>query len=78
MYAKIEGKNHFNNIIQDCIEAFEELDQSLLHYNSLGTKEKRTWDRIRFGSERTQVMRERIVLHTSALNLSMTSLGINS
>ena len=23
MYAKIEGKNHFNNIIQDCIEALE-------------------------------------------------------
>ncbi len=78
MYAKIEDKNHFNNIIQDCIEALEELDQSLLHYNSLGTKEKRTCDGIRLGSERTQAIRERIVFHTSALNLSMTSLGISS
>lgn len=78
MYAKIEGKNHFHNIIHDCIEALEELEQSLLHYNSLGTQNKRIWDRIGFGSERTQGIRERIVLHTSALNLSMTSLGIDS
>jgi hypothetical protein len=47
-------------------------------YRSLGTSQKKVWDRIKFDDEGIQVIRNKFVLHTSTLTLFLTSLGTGS
>ena len=71
-------KGELNNIMHNCTEVLRELQQLLARYKSLGTNQKRTWDRLKFGSEGVQQVRDKLMFHTSALTLFLTSLGTGS
>ena len=76
--AGIGRKKELDVIMRNCAEVLRELQQLLTRYKSLGTKQKRTWDRIKFGSEDVQEIRDKLMFHTSALTLFLTSLGTGS
>ncbi|KAF1846691.1 uncharacterized protein K460DRAFT_396028 [Cucurbitaria berberidis CBS 394.84] len=59
---------------EPCTEVLEELDKLLLHYNSLDTKSKRAWDRLKWDPEKSRMLRERLTSSVSMLNMFYTSL----
>ena len=71
-------KRELEMILNNCVEVLRELQQLVGKYRSLGTKHMRTWDRIKFGSEGIQQIRDKLMFHTSALTLFLTSLGTGS
>jgi Hsp70 protein len=71
-------QKELNNIVQNCTEALRQLESLVTRYRSLGTSQKKVWDRIKFGDEGIQVIRNKLVLHTSTLTLFLTSLGTGS
>ena len=71
-------KTELEEIVRNCRSVLVELEKILTKYNSLGTKSKRTWDRIRFGAEGLQAIREKLTFHTSSINLFLTTLSNGS
>ena len=71
-------KRELESIMKNCTDVLRELQQLITRYRSLGTQQKRTWDRIKFGSEGVQQIRDKVMFHTSALTLFLTSLGTGS
>ncbi|KAH7398330.1 hypothetical protein BKA66DRAFT_408005 [Pyrenochaeta sp. MPI-SDFR-AT-0127] len=59
---------------EPCIEVLQELDAVLLHYNTLDTKSKRAWDRLKWDPERFKAIRDRLTASVSMLNTFYTSL----
>ena len=59
---------------EPCIEVLEELDKLLVHYNSLDTKTKRTWDRVTWDPEKTRTLRARLSSAVVMLNTFYTGL----
>lgn len=59
---------------EPCIEVLQELDTLLLHYNSLDTKSKRAWDRLKWDPEKPRTLRDRLTASVSMLNTFYTSL----
>lgn len=51
-----------------------ELDKLLQHYNSLDTKSKRAWDRLKWDPEKSRSLRERLASSVAMLNAFYTSL----
>ena len=76
--AGLGRKQELDNLMRNCSDVLNELEQLLTRYRSLGTKHKRTWDRVKFGSEGLQEIRSKLMFHTSALTLFLTSLGTGS
>jgi hypothetical protein len=60
------------------MSVLRQLNQLLIKYKSLGTRSKRTWDRVRFGAENLQEIRDKLTVHTSSLTLFLTTLGTGS
>jgi hypothetical protein len=56
----------------------QQLNKLLIKYQSLGSTRQRTWDRLKWGKENLQEMREKILTHTSSLNLFLATLGTGS
>ena len=71
-------QKELNNIIQYCTEVLQQLETLVTRYRSLGTSQRKVWDRIKLGDEGIQVIRNKLVLHTSTLTLFLTSLGTGS
>jgi len=71
-------QKELNNIVQNCTQILRQLESLVTRYRSLGTSQKKVWDRIKFGDEGIQVIRNQLVLHTSTLTLFLTSLGTGS
>jgi hypothetical protein len=71
-------KKELDEIIKNCRAVLVQLERLLTKYQSLGTKSKRTWDRIKFGTEGLQTIREKLTFHTSSINLFLTTLGTGS
>jgi hypothetical protein len=71
-------KKELEEIIKNCRAVLVQLERLLTKYQSLGTKSKRTWDRIKFGTEGLQTIREKLTFHTSSINLFLTTLGTGS
>ncbi|KAH7069018.1 hypothetical protein BKA63DRAFT_99471 [Paraphoma chrysanthemicola] len=59
---------------EPCISVLEELDKLLTHYNSLDTKSKRAWDRLKWDPDKTRTLRERMTSSVTMLNSFYTSL----
>lgn len=55
-----------------------QLQRLVTRYKSLGTNQKRTWDRIKFGTEGIHDIREKLTFHTSAIQLFLNTLGTGS
>ncbi len=64
--------------MQNCNGVLQQLNKLLIKYKSLGTKSKKAWDRLRWGTENLAEIREKIMSHTSSLNLFLTTLGTGS
>jgi hypothetical protein len=71
-------KKELGILIKNCTGVLQQLNQLLIKYNSLGTSTKRTWDRLRWGKENLQEIRENVLTHTSSLALFLTTLGTGS
>ncbi|KAF7507694.1 hypothetical protein GJ744_010247 [Endocarpon pusillum] len=71
-------QKELNNILQSCTEVLRQLETLVTRYRRLGTSQRKVWDRIKFGDEGIQVIRNKLVLHTSTLTLFLTSLGTGS
>jgi hypothetical protein len=57
-----------------CIDVLSELDKLLEHYNSLDTKSKRAWDRLKWDPEKSRSLRERLASSVAMLNAFYSSL----
>ena len=57
-----------------CIDVLTELDKLLEHYNTLDTKSKRAWDRLKWDPEKSRSLRERLASSVAMLNAFYTSL----
>ncbi len=71
-------QKELHTIVQNCTEVLRQLETLVTRYRSLGTSQRKVWDRIKFGDEGIQVIRNKLVLHTSTLTLFLTSLGTGS
>lgn len=71
-------QKELDNIVQNCTEVLRQLETLVTKYRSLGTSQRKVWDRVKFGDEGIQVIRNKLVLHTSTLTLFLTSLGTGS
>lgn len=65
-------------LVKNCTGVLQQLNKLLTKYKSLGTTSKRTWDRLRWGAENLQDIREKLLTHTSSLTLFLTTLGTGS
>jgi hypothetical protein len=65
-------------MVRNCMAVLQQLYKLLVKYKSLGTPSKRTWDRVGFGIEKLQEIREKLMMHTSSLTLYLTTLGTGS
>ncbi|KAF8861166.1 hypothetical protein BDZ45DRAFT_280328 [Acephala macrosclerotiorum] len=50
----------------------------VLKYRSLGTMEKRTWDRLRFGLKELNTIRQKLTYHTAQIKLFLSNLMMGS
>ena len=64
--------------MRGCTEVLSQLKSLLTRYRSLGTENKRAWDRARFSSDDVHACRNNILVHASSLTLSLTRLGTGS
>jgi chromosome segregation ATPase len=71
-------QKELNNIVQNCTEVLQQLEALVTRYRSLGTSQRKVWDRIEFGDEGIGVIRNELLLHTSTLTLFLTTLGTGS
>jgi hypothetical protein len=65
-------------LVQNCNAVLQQLNNLLIKYKSLGTKSKRTWDRLKWGTENLAEIREKIMSHTSSLTLFLMTLSAGS
>lgn len=71
-----EGQvKRLEEIHKSCEEVLKDLDAIITHYQSLGTKLKRTWDRMKWGLEGVEGIRNRIVLNTTILSAFIASVS---
>ncbi|KAL3423938.1 dnaJ heat shock family protein [Phlyctema vagabunda] len=71
-------RNELGTLVRNCMGVLKDLNKLLIKYKSLGTSSKRTWDRVKFGAENLQEIRDRLLSHTSSLTLFLTTLGTGS
>ena len=71
-------KNELPILVRNCTDVLQQLQQLLVRYRSLGTHQKRTWDRIKFGSAGVREIRSKLIFHTSALTMFMINVGTSS
>ena len=63
------------NVLGDgCNEVLKDLDNLLKRYQRLGTKSQRTWDRMKWGLEDIQTIRDRLISNVSLLATFNTTL----
>lgn len=76
--AGLGRKKELIDNIQNCTEVLAQLEDLLTRFNSLGTKRKKVFDVLKFGSQGLQEIRQKLMLHTSSLTLFLTRLGTGS
>lgn len=79
-FSKIpDGKRkQLQDAYEPCIEVLLELDKLLLHYNSLDTKTKRAWDRLKWDPDKSRTLRDRLTSSTTMLNGFYSSLVLDN
>ncbi len=71
-------KLELSKIMPSCQRILTHIDNLVNRYHSLGTDKKRKWDIIRFGSEELGLLRTKLILSVSNLNLFLNSLETTS
>lgn len=64
---------HLLEIASNCYEVLSDLDKLLVKYECLAAKSQRTWDRMRWGAEDTQKVRERLLRNVALLTAFNTT-----
>ena len=66
-------------VVKDgCMAVLTDLDALVQKYESLGTKSKRTWDRMRWGNEDVDEIRARLNTHVTMLAAFIRSIFVQS
>lgn len=68
-------KKELGFLVKNCRSVLQQLGQLLVKYKSLGTGTKRAWDRLRWGTENLQEIRDKLMVDTSFSTLFLTMLG---
>lgn len=71
-------QDEFKQILENVQASLKELEQMVLKYRSLGTMEKRTWDRLRFGLKELNTIRQKLTYHTAQIKLFLGNLMMGS
>ncbi|KAF2739031.1 hypothetical protein EJ04DRAFT_485357 [Polyplosphaeria fusca] len=78
---KVEGgsipeskKQQLFDTYQSCVDVLSELDKVVSHYNSLDSKTKRAWDRVKWDPDRSKALREKLTSTVVMLNSFYSSL----
>jgi hypothetical protein len=71
-----EKEERLRKILDGCYEVLTDLETLLEEFSSLGTKNKRAFDRLRWGQEEVVALRGRIISHIVLLNDFKTSLRL--
>ena len=71
-------KSEIESLLRSCMTVLRELQRLVNRYKSLGTNHKRAWDRVKFGTEGIQSIREKLTFHTASITLFLTSLGTSA
>lgn len=71
-------KPQLQDAYDTCVDVLQELDKILLHYNSLDTRSKRAWDRLKWDSEKSRTLREKLTSSVVLLSNFYTSLVVDS
>ena len=61
------AQSHLKIVGDGCRSVLEDLQRCLDKYNSLGTRSKRTWDRLGWGSKNIAELRSRLMSNTGLL-----------
>ena len=61
-------KERLATVRDGCQSVLEDLQKLVSHYESLGTQSKRTWDRMRWGTEEITELRARLTSNIGMLN----------
>lgn len=74
------GSKHeaFGTVVGNVRQSLKDLETLKSKYSSLGSTEKRTWDRIQFAAEDLGKIRQQLILQISAINSFTTTLTLNS
>ena len=76
--ASISKKQELDQLVKNTKSVLQQLDKLVTKYQSLSTKHRKKWDTFKFGQEGLMEIRSKIVFHTSAINLFLTSLSTES
>lgn len=71
-----ESKARLAKLQARCLANLESIGSQLREFQSLGTKKKRTRDRLRWGMETVSQQRQQLILNTNALSLFISSLTV--
>jgi hypothetical protein len=79
-YDKIpeNKRKQLEDAYEPCIDVLQELDKLLVHYNSLDTRTKRAWDRLKWDPEKAAMLRASLTSSVTLLNAFYTSLIVDS
>lgn len=67
--------NHLAGIAKGCMGPLKELEDLVAKYDRLGSKSKRTFERLKFSKENVDGIRQKLMFHTNTLDLFLSSLG---
>lgn len=71
-----ESKARLAELQTRCLANLKSIESQLIEFQSLGTKKKRTRDRLRWGMETISQQRQQLILNTNALSLFTSSLTV--
>ena len=71
-------RDEFNHILDNVRAALKGLQEMVLKYRSLGTMQKRTWDRLRFGLQELNTTRQKLIFHTAQIELFLSNVMMDA
>jgi hypothetical protein len=71
-------QDEFTHILENTQTSLKDLEEMVLKYRSLGTMERRTWDRLRFRLKDLNTIRQKLAYHTAQIKLFLNNLMIDS
>jgi hypothetical protein len=71
-------RKQLEDACEPCIEVLQELDKLLNHYNSLDTRSKRAWDRLKWDPDKSKTLRDRLTSSVTLLNGFYSSLMVDN
>lgn len=70
----VKRREELNRVSRGSLSVLKELQDLLNKYSSLGSSYRKTWDKLRWGDEKVDLLRSRIISNISLLTAFNTSL----